>query len=268
MLLQLLITAAILLTLITIAIVSFVRWGEGWGATPAERSMQMPGGVFFTDRAPAFVAMTRAVSIAAPPEIVWPWLAQLGRGAGWYSYDLLDNGGLMSAEHIVSWIPPIQLGDASPIGYVHRLVDGTEITWWVPGTRFLAADARLTVDIGLHPEKEGSRLVIRMAADATGTMARPALWVFMFIDSIIAIRQLHGIKERVEAHGARATDSERPETGARDQYQLYEVIYASGERAGAPGKEAAEKWHRAAKAAGLIDPPQNRSETPTGAHTG
>jgi hypothetical protein len=203
--------------------------------------------------------MTRAVTIAAPPETVWPWLAQLGRGAGWYSYDLLDNGGLMSADHIVSWVPPIQLGDASPIGYVRRLVDGSELTWWVPGTRFLAATARLTVDIGLYPENNGSRLVIRMSADATGATARPALLVFMFIDSIMARRQLLGIKERVEAHGARTTDTEHPESGARDQYQLYEVIYASGERAGKPGKEVAEKWHRAAVAAGLTNPPQNRS---------
>ena len=105
MLLQLLIIAAILLPLATLAIVVFVSWGAGWGATPAERAMRMPGDEFFTDRASAFVAMTRAVSITAPPETVWPWLAQLGRGAGWYSFDRLDNGGLVSARHIVSWIP-------------------------------------------------------------------------------------------------------------------------------------------------------------------
>ncbi len=267
MLLKLSIVAGAVLVPFAIAIIAFVRWGAGWGATPAERSMQMPGDDFFTDRAPTFVVMTRAVTIAAPPEIVWPWLTQLGRGAGWYSYDLLDNGGLMSARHIVSWVPPIQLGDASPIGYVRHHVGGSELTWWVPGTRFLAANARVTVDIALHPEKEGSRLVVRISADATGTMARPVLWVFMFIDSIMAIRQLHGIKERVEAHGARSANPERPETGARDQYQLYEVIYASGRRAGAPDKEAAEKWHRAAIAAGIIDQPQYRSESATDART-
>jgi hypothetical protein len=261
------IVAVALLILVAIAVVALVRWGAGWGATPAEQSMQMPGDEFFTDCAPAFVAMTRAVTVAAPPEIVWPWLTQLGRGAGWYSYELLDNGGRMSARHIVSWVPPIQLGDASPIGYVRHLVDGSKLTWWVPGTRFLAANARLTVDISVHPDKDSSRLVMRMSADATGTMARPALWIFMFIDSIMATRQLLGIKERVEAHGARTADPERPETGTRDQYQLYEVIYASGEKAGAPGKEAAEKWHLAAIAAGLIDPPQSRSETATDART-
>jgi hypothetical protein len=227
----------------------------------------MPGDEFLTDRASAFVAMTRAVSLTAPPETVWPWLAQLGRGAGWYSFDRLDNGGLVSARHIVSWIPPIRLGDASPIGYVRRLVDGSEITWWASGVRYFGAEARLTVDIDLEPEADGSRLVIRMSADATGTTARPALWLFMFIDSIMATRQLVSIKERVERHGARTADPDHPETGARDQYQLYEVIYASGERAGAPGKEAAEKWYQAAKADGVIDPLQSRSESATDART-
>jgi hypothetical protein len=222
--------------------------------------MKMPGDDFFTDRARAFVAMTRAVSIAAPPTTVWPWLAQLGRGAGWCSWDLLDNGRLPSARHIVSWIPPIQLGDASPIGYVRRLVDGSEITWWASGVHYLGADARLTVDIALQSENDGSRLVIRMSADATGATARPALWLFMMIDSIMATRQLVAIKERVEAHGARTADPDHPETGARDQYQLYEVIYASGERAGRPGKEAAERWHRAAIAAGLATAKTNPQE--------
>lgn len=260
MLLQLLIIAAILLPVATLAVVVFVSWGKNWGATPAERSEQMPGDDFFTDRAPAYVAMTRAVTIAAPPETVWPWLAQLGRGAGWYSFDRLDNGGLVSARHIVSWIPPIRLGDASAIGYLRYLVDGTELAYWVPGIRTLGTEVRLTVDILLHPENDSSRLVIRMSADATGAMARPALWLFMFIDSMMAIRQLVGIQERVEAHGARTTEPEHPDTGARDQYQHYEVIYASGDRAGVPGKEAADKWHQAAVAAGLATATSDRKD--------
>ena len=128
--------------------------------------------------------------------------------------------------------PTKAIGDASPIGYLRRLVDGSELSYWVPGIRTFGTEVRLTVDIRLHPENDGSRLVIRMSADATGAMARPALWFFMLIDSIMATRQLVGIKERVEAHGARTTDPEHPESGARDQYQLYEVIYASGETAG------------------------------------
>jgi len=243
-------------------LVALVRWGTRWGATPEERAEPLPGDDYFAGGPAARVAMTRAISIDAAPETVWPWLAQLGRGAGFYSLDRLDNGGRMSARHIVSWVPPPRPGDASAIGYLREVVPGSHLTWWVPGLRFLGAFARLVVDIRLRPRGSGSRLVIRMSADAAGAMARPALWVFQLIDSIMACTQLLRLKERAETCGARSSDPERPETGARDQFQLYEVLYASGEKAGVPGQEEAARWHHAAAAAGLADasrPTQKRS---------
>jgi hypothetical protein len=36
------------------------------------------------------------------------------------------------------------------------------------------------------------------------------------------------------------------ETGARDQYQLYEVIYAGGESAGRQGVDHAARWRESA----------------------
>jgi hypothetical protein len=48
----------------------------------------MPG----DDLIPGAASTTRAVTVAAPPEQVWPWLVQLGYGrGGWYSYDWIDN---------------------------------------------------------------------------------------------------------------------------------------------------------------------------------
>jgi hypothetical protein len=44
--------------------------------------------------------------------------------------------------------------------------------------------------------------------------------------------------------------NQRP--GATDQYQLYEVIYVTGERAGVPGKEHAVRWRQTAIEDGLI----------------
>jgi hypothetical protein len=73
-----------------------------WGATKAELAAPMPGDDIV--RRAQFNA-TRAITIEAPPEHVWPWIAQLGyRRAGFYTYDLVDNAGERSAERIISRI--------------------------------------------------------------------------------------------------------------------------------------------------------------------
>jgi hypothetical protein len=68
----------------------YVRpWQLSWGATPEELSRPLPSDELVTR--PTFNA-TRAITIAAPPEEIWPWLVQVGlTRAGWYSYDILDN---------------------------------------------------------------------------------------------------------------------------------------------------------------------------------
>ncbi len=54
---------------------------------------------------------TRAITIAAPPEAVWPWLVQVGcLRAGWYSNDLLDNLGHPSATTILPQLQHLEVG--------------------------------------------------------------------------------------------------------------------------------------------------------------
>jgi hypothetical protein len=59
-------------------------WHLRWGATDEEATGAMPG----DDLILGAGSTTRAITITATPEDVWPWLVQLGYGkAGWYSYD-------------------------------------------------------------------------------------------------------------------------------------------------------------------------------------
>jgi len=56
-----------------------------WGTTTVESTQAMPGDL-------NGMRWTRAVTVAAAPEQVWPWLVQWGQGrGGWYSYDWLEN---------------------------------------------------------------------------------------------------------------------------------------------------------------------------------
>lgn len=69
---------------------SLVRpWYLRWGVTEEEVARTLPGDEVIPDAA---AYTTRALTIQAPIEQVWPWLAQLGQDrGGFYSYDLLEN---------------------------------------------------------------------------------------------------------------------------------------------------------------------------------
>jgi hypothetical protein len=64
-------------------------WYLRWGATDAEVGRALPGDEIVPD---AVSQQTRAITIEAPVESVWPWLAQIGQDrGGFYSFDLLEN---------------------------------------------------------------------------------------------------------------------------------------------------------------------------------
>jgi hypothetical protein len=69
----------------------------------------------------------------------------------------------------------------------------------------------------------------------------------------MACRQLIGLRDRVEYCEHSPADPRDPEAGDRDQYQLYEIRYARGDRAGVAGKEGAGKWRQAAIRDGLLE---------------
>ncbi len=240
------------LAVLILALLLFVRWGTRWGSTADERHREMAGDSWLDGGPRNRAVMTRAVSVEAPPEQVWPWLAQLGRGAGWYSYDRLDNGGIHSARHIVFWIPAPRLGDATAIGYLRHLESGRELVWWMSGERFLGMTVRMATSMRLEPDEVGSRLVVRISGDTPGIAARPLMLLFKLVDSIMARKQLLGIRRQVEGFGVRRSDPQSPETGERHQFQRHHVIYADGSEAGVAGREKASQWRQGAAADGFV----------------
>jgi hypothetical protein len=60
-----------------------------WGATDEEIALTLPGDELVPR---ANITATRAVTIDATADRVWPWIAQLGQGrGGFYTYDFLEN---------------------------------------------------------------------------------------------------------------------------------------------------------------------------------
>ena len=85
---------------------------DRWGATDDEVTAALVG----DDAVPAADGQTtRAITVDAPPEAVWPWIVQIGadRG-GFYSYDALENLfglGIHSADGIVDGWQDLVPGD-------------------------------------------------------------------------------------------------------------------------------------------------------------
>lgn len=68
--------------------VALVRWWMlNWGSTFAERTWSLPGDEVMPE---APYVTTRAVTIRAPVDEVWPWLIQIGQDrAGFYTHNWL-----------------------------------------------------------------------------------------------------------------------------------------------------------------------------------
>jgi hypothetical protein len=110
------------------------HWNRTWGATPAEVAAPMPGDAL---QPRAQYRTTRAITIDATPEEVWPWLVQVGyRRAGWYAGDLLDNFARPSIRRIVPELQDIRVGQwlsmvPKPAERTAFLVDSFEAPSWL-----------------------------------------------------------------------------------------------------------------------------------------
>jgi hypothetical protein len=101
------------LVIATVSVGSYVLfvgpWQRRWGATDHEVRRVMPGDGLLRPDAPS---TTRAITIDAPPEAVFPWLLQIGYGrGGWYSYDWIDNDGKPSVDRIDPTLQHPAVGD-------------------------------------------------------------------------------------------------------------------------------------------------------------
>jgi hypothetical protein len=93
---------------------SLLSWLERTLDTPEalENERPLAGDELVPD---AGAQMTHGVTLKAPPERIWPWLVQMGcRRAGYYSYDLLDNGGVRSAREIHPELLELRVGEVIP----------------------------------------------------------------------------------------------------------------------------------------------------------
>jgi hypothetical protein len=106
-------------------------WMRSWGATPAETKRALPGDELVPDPR---IQITHAVTIAAPVERVWPWLAQVGQDrGGFYSYEWLENLAgceMRNADRVHPEWQERQVGEPVPL---HPAAPGLPVTIFEPG---------------------------------------------------------------------------------------------------------------------------------------
>lgn len=187
--------------LIAVGFFGFFRpWQLRWGATPEELARIMPGDEVVLS--PTFNA-TRAVTIDAAPEAIWPWIVQIGFGrAGWYSYDSLDNFGRHSAERLLPEFQHIEVGDPIPLGpggstgiWVKRFEPNRSIVWWNKKNELS------TWVWTLEPmSDESTRLVTRVRTRSSWRHPSTVMWMPLLevADFPMMRRCLLGIKRRAE----------------------------------------------------------------------
>jgi len=188
------------------------RWHLRWGASPREIAEALPGDELLPR---AQYRSTRAITIDAPPEEVWPWLVQVGcRRAGFYSNDLLDNLGHPSARSIMPELQGLEIGQWVPMSpsstpsdvtafKVHSFEANRWLLWSKPDSTWAW---RLT------PTADGgTRLVTRIHAARDWKhplMAILSVVLMEFGDFAMLRRMLRGIKERAETFASETEPSD------------------------------------------------------------
>jgi hypothetical protein len=163
-----------------------------WGATDEEVNRQMSGDHILEQ--PTFIA-TRAISIEASPEEIWPWIIQIGyKRAGFYSYDRLDNDGIHSSDIILPEYRGLRVGDLIPMTKEINAV----VTELDPHRSMVMDFQPWVWSWGLYETDLGyTRLVTRVYYHTGSIISNFTVDAF----EIIMMRKcLLGIKQRVEAN--------------------------------------------------------------------
>ena len=190
-----------------VVVVLLMPWMVRWGASAEETSASLPGDELVLS---PNLGYTRAVSVNASPEQIYPWIVQIGAGKGsWYSYDWFETSVLRcqnsNADRIHEEWQGLKVGDKvkmcpdenMPPAYLVAAMDPDqaivlghqEDDRWVEVWQFI-----------LVPQEDGStRLVTRSRSEMGG-------WFWHIIrpgEFVMTRGMMLGIRERAEELAAR-----------------------------------------------------------------
>jgi hypothetical protein len=168
-------------------------WHLRWGATDEEVEKLLPGDELVPDPG---IESTRAITVSAPVEEVWPWLAQVGQDrGGFYSYEWLENlagARMRNADRIH---PEWQHREVGETVFLHPAT-GPKVASFEPGRAMVLEGWGAFV---VEPiDERSTRVILR-----SRTPRRPALLLYYLLTIeiphfIMERRMLKGLKERAQ----------------------------------------------------------------------
>lgn len=160
--------------------------GDRWGVTAAEIARPYPCDEVVA--APVLQAW-RGVGVAAAPERVWPWVAQIRLAP--YSYDWVDNLGRRSPRELRG-LPEPSVGEpftataGRPLGRILAVTPGEQLTARIMGA---------VMSYVLVPDGSGTRLLLKIVMGGPRVLA-PLVSVG---DLVMARRQLLNLQRLAES---------------------------------------------------------------------
>lgn len=162
--------------------------GDRWGVTNSETLRSYPCDDFVT--APTLRAW-RGVTVDAPAEVVWPWVAQVRLAP--YSYDWIDNLGRRSPRELVG-LPEPRVGDrfttagGRELGRIVSVEPGNQLTGTIMGA---------FMSYVLVPQHHDTTRLLLKVVMRTNRLVALGLSIG---DLVMARRQLLNLKRLAERH--------------------------------------------------------------------
>jgi hypothetical protein len=231
------------------------RWHQHWGATDHEITQPLPGDHLIPA---ARLHSTHAITIDAPAERIWPWLAQMGYQdrAGTYSYDLFEQSIGRNLDRLDPAIPALAAGGTMPFApgmpMTVAVADPPNalVLWQVTSAGAAIDPAGPWGDdhvawswaFVLEPvDAATTRLLVRMRVSYQPA-AKWAAYMWLLVEPahfVMGRRQLLGIQRRAET---------KPDDG----------LETGRDRGDAPAPSSLEVEGPISSAGGSYDPPRRR----------
>jgi hypothetical protein len=184
-------------------------WFRRWGATDEELVEELPVDELVV---PGTRSMTRAITVHAPVDDVWPWLIQIGQDrAGFYSYTWLENlvgAGMHNAHAVHPVWQERHRGERVWLADERRYHErGCQIAAWVEAPRGLVLVSpddwerlrrgeRASGAWSFFLEPHGdhcTRILVRSSGGPVGTH------LFDALHFVMEQKMMRGLRDRVEA---------------------------------------------------------------------